>query len=146
MRAAVSGVLGTTFTAHAVPDGSIRSASWVDTMQLDKDASIAVVVKREWANLHGVRMFLRPHENPQPEIRGVDESHILFATILDSEDARGIWIELTADRREPDSAVERFSLLVPWSQVLTIVVAKQFSSAIRQEARKIGFTGETERE
>jgi hypothetical protein len=29
---------------------------------------------------------------------------------------------------------------------LTIVVAKQFSPAIRQEARKIGFTGEIERE
>jgi hypothetical protein len=29
---------------------------------------------------------------------------------------------------------------------LTIVVAEQFSAAIRQEARKIGFTGETEPE
>ena len=40
----------------------------------------------------------------------------------------------------------RVSLLVRWSQVLTIVVADQFSAAIRQEARKIGFTEETERE
>jgi hypothetical protein len=91
-------------------------------------------------------MFLRQHENPQAEIRGVDESHILFGTVLDSDDARGIWIELTADRQKPDSAMERFSLLVPWSQVLSIVVAEQFSAAIRREARKIGFTGETERE
>jgi hypothetical protein len=29
---------------------------------------------------------------------------------------------------------------------LTIVVAEHFSPAIRQEARKIGFTGETDRE
>jgi hypothetical protein len=115
-------------------------------MQIDKDASIAVVVKRTWANLHGVRMFLRQHENPQTEIRGVDESHILFATVLDSDDTRGVWIELTADKQKQVSAVERFSLLVPWSQILTIVVAEQFSPAIRQEARKIGFTGETERE
>ena len=115
-------------------------------MEIDKDASIAVVVKRAWANLHGVKMFLRPPENPQTEIRGVDESHILFARVLDSDDSRGVWIQLTADGAKQDSAKESFSLLVPWSQILTIVVAKQFSPAIRQEARKIGFTGETERE
>ena len=115
-------------------------------MHIDKDASIAVVVKRTWANLHGVKMFLRPHENPQAEIRGVDDSHILFATVLDSDDARGLWIELTANQQKEDSAAEPFSLLVPWSQVLTVVIAEQFSPAIRQEARKIEFTGETERE
>ncbi|MGA2148190.1 MAG: hypothetical protein ABSH49_24850 [Bryobacteraceae bacterium] len=115
-------------------------------MQLDKDACIAVVVKRTWANLHGVKMFLRQQESPQTEIRGVDESHIIFATVLDSDDARGVWIELAANEQKPDSAVERFSILVPWSQILTIVVAGQFSPAIRREARKIGFTGETERE
>lgn len=115
-------------------------------MQIDKNASIAVIVNRTWANLHGVRMFLRQHENPQAEIRGVDESHILFGTVLDADDARGVWIELTADRQKPDSALERFSLLVPWSQILSIVVAEQFSATIRREARKIGFTGETERE
>jgi hypothetical protein len=115
-------------------------------MQIDKDASIAVVVQRAWANLHGVKMFLRQPENPQTEIRGVDESHILFAKVLDSDDDRGVWIELTANKAKQDSAAERFSLLVPWSQILTIVVAKEFSPAIHQEARKIGFTGEIERE
>jgi hypothetical protein len=34
-------------------------------------------------------------------------------------------------------------MLIPWSEVLTIVVSEQFSPAIRQEARRIGFTGET---
>lgn len=115
-------------------------------MQIDKAASIAVVVTRTWANLHGVKMFLRQHENPQNEIRGVDDSHILFATVLDSDDARGLWIELPGDKQKQDSAAERFSLLVPWSQVLTVVVAEQFSAAIRQEARKIEFMSETERE
>jgi hypothetical protein len=115
-------------------------------MQIDKNASIAVIVKRTWANLHGVRMFLRQQENPRAEIRGVDESHIIFATVLDSEDARGVWIALAADKQKPESSAGRVSLLVPWSQVLTIVVGEQFSSAIRQEARKIEFTGETERE
>jgi hypothetical protein len=115
-------------------------------MQLDKDACIAVVVKRTWANLHGVKMFLRQQENPQTEIRGVDESHVIFATVLDCDDARGVWIELAANEQKRDSGGERSSILVPWSQILTIVVAEQFSPAIRQEARKIGFTGETERE
>jgi hypothetical protein len=91
-------------------------------------------------------MFLRYPESPQGEIRGVDESHILFATVLDSDDERGVWIELAANKQKQDSAAERFRLLIPWSEILTIVVAKQFSPAMRQEARKIGFTGEIERE
>jgi hypothetical protein len=91
-------------------------------------------------------MFLRPQESPQAEIRGVDESHILFAKVLDADDPRGVWIGLTPDKRQPDSPVGRVSILVPWSDVLTIIVAEQFSAAIRQEARKIGFTGEIERE
>ena len=115
-------------------------------MQIDKDASVAVVVKRTWANLHGVRMFLRRHEGPQAEIRGVDDSHVLFATVLDANDPHGVWIDIAADRQNEDSAAERFSLLVPWSEILTVVAAEQFSSAMRHEARKIGFTGEIERE
>ena len=75
-------------------------------MQIDKGASVAVVIKRPWANLHGVRMFLRRNENPQTEIRGVDESHILFAKVLDSEDARGVWIELDTDEHSGNSAAQ----------------------------------------
>jgi hypothetical protein len=43
-------------------------------MQIDKDASIVVIVKRDWVNLHGVKMFLRRPESVTAEIRGVDES------------------------------------------------------------------------
>ena len=86
-------------------------------------------------------MFL--HENPLAEIRGVDESHILFATVLDAEGSKGVWIKI--ERRKPteDSGVEPFHILIPWSEVLALVVGKEFSSSIRQEARRIGFTGET---
>ena len=115
-------------------------------MQIDKGASVAVVVTRTWVNLHGVKIFLRQHADWQAEIRGVDESHILFATVLDSDDARGVWIELTNHEQKPDSGMGRTSLLIPWSHVLTIVVADQFSAKIRQESRRIGFTGETETE
>lgn len=115
-------------------------------MQIQKGISVAVVVKRTWANLHGVKMFLRQSDNPQTEIRGVDESHIIFATVLDAEDVRGIWIERHVDLPKQEPPVERFQILIPWSQVLAIVTADQFSAEIRQEARRIGFTGETEPE
>jgi hypothetical protein len=113
-------------------------------MQIDKGSTVAVVVKRTWANFHGVRMFL--HENPDAEIRGVDASHILFAKVLDADDSKGVWIEV--ERRKPtlQSGAEQFRILIPWSEVLALVVGNEFSSAIRQEARKIGFTGEKEPE
>lgn len=115
-------------------------------MYLQKGTNVAVVVKRAWANLHGVKMFLRHHESTQADIRGVDESHILFASVLDSEDATGVWIEVQTERHGEGPAPDGVKMLIPWSQVLTIVVSDQFSVAIRQEARRIGFTGETERE
>jgi hypothetical protein len=115
-------------------------------VQIEKGANIAVIVERTWMNLHGVKMFLRPQENPQTEIRGVDESHIIFGKVLDADDARGVWIEVVANSQKQESTEERFILLVPWSRVLSIVVANQFSPAIRLEARRIGFTGETDRE
>ena len=114
-------------------------------MWIDKGASVAVVVKRTWANLHGVRMFLRQSESSQPEIRGVDDSHIIFAKVLNSEDPKGVWIE-TTEKHTKDPGTDQFRLLIPWSEILTIVTAAKFSQAIRQEARKIGFTEETERE
>ena len=115
-------------------------------MQIDKGASVAVVVNRAWANLHGVKMFLRHQDGSQTDIRGVDESHVLFVSVLNAEDAIGVWIEVQTEEHGEDPDLDRFRVLVPWSQVLTIVVAEQFSPAIRQEARRIGFTGETERE
>ena len=115
-------------------------------MKIDKGASVAVVVNRAWANLHGVKMFLRQHDGTQTDIRGVDESHVLFASVLDAEDAIGVWIEVQTEEHGEDPAVDRSKMLIPWSRVLTIVVAEQFSPAIRQEARRIGFTEETERD
>ena len=115
-------------------------------MQIDKGASVAVVVTRTWANLHGVKLFLRRDEATQTDIRGVDDSHILFARVLDAADAAGVWIETAPDKRGENPAAGSIKMLSPWRHVLTIVAAEQFSAAIRQEARRIGFTGETERE
>jgi len=115
-------------------------------MQIEKGARVAVVVNRDWVNLHGVKMFLRHHEGTKTDTRGVDESHVLFANVLDTEDVRGVWIEVQTEENGDNPALDRFRMLIPWSQVLTIVVAKEFSPAIRQEARKIGFMEETERD
>jgi hypothetical protein len=103
-------------------------------MKIDKGTSVAVVINRHWANLQGVRMFLRPEK----DIGGADESHVVFATMLDSEDRNGLWIEVT--KRKEDSTVKRFSFLIPWSQILSVVVGEDdFSPDIRDQARKIGF-------
>jgi hypothetical protein len=133
-----------TLKTLTIPVALVRSV-W-QNMYLQKGTNVAIVVKRAWANLHGVKMFLRHHEGTQADIRGVDESHILFACVLDSEDATGVWIEVQTGPSDQEPAPERVKMLIPWSQVLTIVVSDQFSPAIRQEARRIGFTGETERE
>ena len=55
-----------------------------------------------------------------------DESHTLFGTVVDSDGFRGVWIEVTAENQKPDDAVGRDSLLIPWSNALTIVVADKF--------------------
>jgi len=108
-------------------------------MTIDKGKKVAVVVNRHWANLQGVRMFLRHYQDPQREIRGSDESHVIFADVLDSENSKGLWIELYTDQHRTDPAVKRMPLFIPWGQVLCIVIAEEFSSAIREEARQIGL-------
>ncbi len=102
-------------------------------MQIARGTNVAVVVNRDWANLQGVRLFLRQTQAPAREIRGVDESHIVFAKVLDADDSKGLWIDL-----DP----ERHRLLVPWVQILAVVVAEEFSPEIREAARKIGFVPE----
>jgi hypothetical protein len=112
-------------------------------MHIEKGKSVAVVVNRQWANLRSVRVFLRQNQNPDEEIRGEDESHLVFAKLLDYTDSRGVWIELNSDKHEKDPNVRRQSLLVPWGEVLTIVLAEKFSPEVWGDAKKIGFTSET---
>ena len=95
-------------------------------MKIDKGASVAVVINRDWANLQGVRMFLRPEK----VIGGADESHVVFARMLDSEDPNGLWIELNTAKHKEDPSVKRFSFFIPWNQIFTIVVGEEFSPAI----------------
>lgn len=108
-------------------------------MKIDKGASVAVIVRRSWANLAGVRVFLRHNANPEREIRGSDDSHIITAKMLDSEDPNGLWVELSTEKQRKDPGEKKASFFIPWSEVLTVVVGEDFSPAIREEARKIGF-------
>ena len=62
----------------------------------------------------------------------MDESHILFAKVLDAEDSTSVWIEMHTDKHGEDPDLDRVRMLIPWSQGLSIVVAEQFSPAIRQ--------------
>jgi hypothetical protein len=116
-------------------------------MHLAKGTSVALVVRREWANLSGVRIFLRRNESPPGrEIGGSDDSHIVFADVLDSDDPKGLWIELNTEKHKEDPSVERFPMLVPWIYILTVVLSDKLSPEIYETAKKIGFNATGQRE
>ena len=112
-------------------------------MQIDKGTSAVVTVRLQWANLIGVRALLRqkynPHREIPVEIQGSDDSHIIYAKILDAESPFGLWIEIewsiAQDGKAP--ALEKVSFLIPWAEVLTIVIGKD----VQEESKrmKIGF-------
>ena len=64
-----------------------------------------------------------------------DDSHTIFARVLDDTDARGLWIELHTREHEQNAAVELQALMIPWHAVLAVVVANDFAPAI-EEARE----------
>jgi hypothetical protein len=105
-------------------------------MKIKKNASVAVVVSRTWANLQGIKRFIR--EVPLNEVRGPDDSHAIFARVLDADDDRGFWIELDTERDRKDPA-EKQMIMIPWGEILAVVVAKKFSPAMRD--MPMGFQG-----
>ena len=80
-------------------------------MKIEPGATVAVVVIRNWADLEGVRQFLRPNENL--ERRRPDGSYTVFAKLLDDADPLGLWIELNSDRHRKDPRVKTGSFLIP---------------------------------
>ena len=108
-------------------------------MNIDKGATAAIVIDRHWANLKAIRVFLRQNDHPENEIRGTDEGHLVFAKILDLDDAHGLWIELNTDKHREDSTAKRYGFLIPWNSVLGIIVGEEFSPDVREEVRKLGF-------
>ena|ERR1039457_6266163 len=104
-------------------------------MRLKMNTGTAVVVRKSWANLQSIKLFLR--DCPVDEIQSPDDSHTIFAKVLDDADERGLWIELNTRKHEKDSRVECPALMIPWHAVLAIVVAKDFTSTM-EEGRKLG--------
>ncbi len=131
-------------------------------MRLKQNASTAVVVKKSWANLHAIRQFLKDrspdggspaHESvecdsplsPQkhwsethcPDEARPDESHTILARVLDDTDERGLWIELNTKEHEKNPSVELQALLIPWHEVLAVVVGNDFTAAL-EKSRALG--------
>jgi len=98
-----------------------------------------VVVRSSWANSSAIKFFLR---QPQDGIQPSDQSHVIFARVLDDSDSRGLWIELNTKEHDNHPAVERYALMIPWQEVLALVIADDFTSAIT-ECRKLGISQTT---
>ena len=104
-------------------------------MQIEKNTSVAVVVNRSWANLYGVRAFLRDGREIS---QNNDGSHMIFAKVLDSRDEHGLWIT-NAGQEEENPNVKVKGVMIPWNQILTIVLQQQLSPELWSEADKMGF-------
>jgi hypothetical protein len=106
-------------------------------MRLKQNSTTAIVVRKSWANLQAIKLFLR--DCPSCEIQSPDDSHLILARVLDDTDERGLWIELHTTRHEHDPAVDLDALMIPWHAVLGIVIARNFSAA-EEAAQQLGFS------
>jgi len=99
-------------------------------MRLRQNSSNAVVVRKEWAHLQAIQLFLKDQAD---EMRSDDDSHTIFARVLDDTDERGLWIELNRREHERDSSIELQSMMIPWHAVLAVVVGEELSCKIEEE-------------
>jgi hypothetical protein len=105
-------------------------------MRLKQNSSTAIAVKKSWANLQAIRLFLR--DCPSCEIQSADESHLILARVIDDTDERGLWIELNTTKHQNDPFIELNALMIPWRAVLGVVTAKDFAPAA-EEAKEEGI-------
>lgn len=110
-------------------------------MRLKLNTDNAIVVKKSWARLHAIQLFL--HDSTADEIEFPDDSHIIFAHVLDDSDERGLWIELKTKERKQDPAADRPVMLIPWNAVLSIVIANDFAEKIEQAQKLKGNSTST---
>jgi len=106
-------------------------------MRLKQNSTTAIVVKKSWANLQAIKLFLR--DCPSCEIQSADDGHLIVARVLDDTDQRGLWIELNSTKHANDPSTELSALMIPWHSVLGIVTAKDFARAA-EEAQQAGLT------
>lgn len=80
-------------------------------------------------------MFLREGR----EIRdNHDGSHIILASVLDSSDEKGLWITNTG-QREKNPSVKVRGIMIPWGEILTVVLDQKLAPELWAEAEKMGF-------
>lgn len=99
-------------------------------MRLKMNALTAVVVRKSWANLQAIQMFL----GDRPSAETADDSHTLLARVLDDSDLRGLWIELDTDIDLPNAPAERPALMIPWHEVLAVIVANNLPERLRSQS------------
>jgi hypothetical protein len=107
-------------------------------MDIEKGARLAVVINGDWANFRGVRFFLRQYNHPEKEIGKSDGSHLLIASLVDSNDPHGLWIELYDEEHAKNPEIKKVAFMIPWQQVWAIAVVNDMP-AVQIEARRIGF-------
>ena len=89
-----------------------------------------MVVRKEWAHLQAIQMFLRDRAD---EMQSDDDSHTILARVLDDTDERGLWIELNRREHERDSSIELQSMMIPWHAVLAVVVGEELSCRVEEK-------------
>jgi hypothetical protein len=99
-------------------------------MRLKMNALTAVVVRKSWAHLQAIQMFL--HDRPSAET--ADDSYTLLARVLDDSDARGLWIELESAQDLPDASADRPALMIPWQEVLATIVSNDLPERLRSQS------------
>jgi len=93
-------------------------------MRLKQNSNTAVIVKKSWASLEAIRMFLQ--DSPAAE-QSPDDCHTIFARVLDDTDERGLWVELNTKKHREDAGAELQAMMIPWREVLAVVVGNDFS-------------------
>jgi hypothetical protein len=111
-------------------------------MKIPQNSSAAIVVERDWANLAGVRLFLRKYQEPAKEVKGSDSTHLLLAKIVDAEDRHGLWVELCSDKAAALQG-KPLTLMIPWNKITAIALTEDWTPALEEEMRQIGFVGKT---
>ena len=99
-------------------------------MRLKQNSSNAVVVRKTWAHLQAIQLFLRDRAD---EMQSEDDSHTIFARVLDDRDERGLWIELNRKDHDHDPAVELQAMMIPWHAVLAVVVGEALPHPVEEE-------------
>jgi hypothetical protein len=103
-------------------------------MDIPKNSSAAIIVRRQWVNLQAVRWLfaLEGTQSPLQEETG----HLIVAKMLDARDPHGVWVEMP-ELESPKRA--RWTLLIPWREIIAIAISETYNPEM-WKATPIGFS------